>query len=133
VVGLGLHVSLARAVLRAARGGRRGRDGAHLDPVRPGPLQHRGRGRLRDQVGGGQGQQAAGALAPVRDGSAGDRPEEHHLGRSLNERFCIEGTTSWRTAKKSSSTTRTRATWGASTRTTRAWAPAWWARPPAAT
>ena len=44
-------------VLRAV--GVAGRDGAHLDSLRPRPLQHRGRGRLRDQVGGGQGQQAA--------------------------------------------------------------------------
>ena len=40
---------------------------------------------------------------------------------------------SWRTAKRSSSTTRTRATSGASTRTIRASAPAWSARPRAAT
>ena len=47
VVGVGLHLGLARAVLRAARAGRRRGAGAHLDPLRPRALQHRGRGRLR--------------------------------------------------------------------------------------
>ena len=40
VVGLGLHVGDARAVVRAAGARRRRRAGAHLDPLRPRPLQH---------------------------------------------------------------------------------------------
>ena len=39
----------------------------------------------------------------------------------------------WHTAKRSSNTTRTRATSAPSTRATTRWAPAWWARRPAAT
>jgi cysteine desulfurase len=42
-------------------------------------------------------------------------------------------TSPWHTAKKSLSTTRTRATWAASTRATTAWVPAWWGHRPAAT
>ena len=50
VVGLGVHVGVARAELRAARARRRRRAGAHVDPLRPRPLQHRGRGRLRGRA-----------------------------------------------------------------------------------
>ncbi len=41
--------------LRAARARRRRRAGAHVDPLRPRPLQHRGRGRLRGRPGRRQG------------------------------------------------------------------------------
>ena len=77
-----------------------------------------------------QGQEAARAVAALRDGAGGHRSQEHRLGGALRRN---RGQQSWRTAKKSSNTTRTRATSGASTRTTRASAPAWSARPRAAT
>ena len=46
---LGLHLGHARTELRAQGAGRRRRPGAHLDPLRPGPLQHPGRSGLRHQ------------------------------------------------------------------------------------
>jgi hypothetical protein len=38
-----------------------------------------------DQAGGRQGQEASRAVAALRDGAAGNRSEEHHLGGSLKE------------------------------------------------
>ena len=73
LVGLGLHLGLAGAVVRAARAGRRGRAGAHLDSLRPRPLQHRGRGRLRGRVGGGKVNKLRELSPALRDGAGGDR------------------------------------------------------------
>ena len=47
VVGLGLHLGQPRAVLRAEGARRRRRPGALLDPLRPRPVDDRGRSRLR--------------------------------------------------------------------------------------
>ena len=131
VVGLGLHVGVARAVVRAARARRRRGAGAHVDPLRPRPLQHRGRGRLRRRSTVVDKVKKLRELSPLYEmAQGGHRSEEHHLGRSLSDKGEQQ---SWRTAKRSSSTTRTRATSAASTRTTRTSAPAWSARPRAAT
>src|SRR5262249_36077233 len=127
--GLGVHVGVARALGRVAVAGRRGGDGAHVDPLWARTLQHGGGGRLRGGDGRREGQEAARAVAALRDGAGGHRSQVNHLGGALGRaRESQKGRRSWRTAKKSSSTTRTRATWAASTRTIRTWARASWAR-----
>ena len=56
-LGLGLHLGLARAVATCCARCGVDEEMAHtLDPLRPRPLQHRGRGRLRGRPGGGQGE-----------------------------------------------------------------------------
>ena len=107
-------------------------------PLRPRPLQHRGRGRLRGRPRHRQGQASCARCrrstrctrrASTSSRSSGQRTDRRH-------RFQTQGTgeeSSWRTATKSSNTTRTRATWARSTRTTRTSAPGSSARPRAAT
>ncbi len=65
VVGLGVHVGVARAVVRAARAGPQRRAGAQLDPLHRRPLHDRGRGRLHDRSAEAQDRQAARAVAAV--------------------------------------------------------------------
>ena len=71
--GLGLHLGDAGAVVRDSRARHQRRAGAQLDPFRPRPLQHRGRGRLRDRAGLARGQAAARDVAAVRDGEGRNR------------------------------------------------------------
>ena len=52
VVGVGVHVGFAGAVLRVARHGRARGDGAHVNSFRSRPIQYRGGSRLRDRSGG---------------------------------------------------------------------------------
>ena len=60
-------------VLRALR--RRRRHGPQLDSLRPRPLQHRRRGRLRDRPDGRQGEPLARDEPAVRDGERRHRPQ----------------------------------------------------------
>ena len=69
VVGLGLHVGVARAELRAARARHRRRARAHVDPLRHRPVQHRGGDRLRDRPRREVGRAAARAVAALGDAS----------------------------------------------------------------
>ena len=50
VLGLGLHLGVARAVVRAARAGALGRAGAQFDPLHARPLHHAGRSRLHGRA-----------------------------------------------------------------------------------
>ena len=59
--------------------------GPHLDPLRPGPLQHRGGGRLRHPPRRRQGEQAARAVAPLGDAPGGDRSQVHRVGCALGD------------------------------------------------
>src|SRR5690606_11579128 len=123
-VRLGLHLGLARAFARA-QGLRRGRrPGALLDPLRDRAVHHRGRGGLRGGAGGGVGSPSPGHVTFVRNGEGRYRSEVDRLDRPL-----IERTRTWPTATRSSTTTRTPATSGRSTRTIQTWGRASWARP----
>ena len=81
VVGLGLHLGDARAVVRAEGARRRRRPGAHLDPLRPRPLQHRGGGRLRRRARGARGAAPARDVAALRDGEGRHRPQDRSTGQ----------------------------------------------------
>ena len=63
---LGLHLGVARAVVRAARHGGAGRPGARLHPLRPRPLQHRGGGGPRGAAGRGEGDAGCGRCASIQ-------------------------------------------------------------------
>ena len=79
LVGLGLHVVDAGAVLRhrRARGERRAR--ALLDPVQPAPVHHRGGNRARRRADDRGDQAAAGDVAALRAGERGRGFEVHPL------------------------------------------------------
>ena len=77
VVGLGLHVGVAGAVLRAARARRRRGAGAHVDPLRPRPVQHRGRGRLRDRRWSSTRSRSCASCRRSTRWRRGHRSEEH--------------------------------------------------------
>ncbi len=61
VVGIGVHVGLARAVVRAACARPQRRARAQLDPVHDRPLHHRGRRRLHDRPAEAQGRASCGS------------------------------------------------------------------------
>src|SRR5439155_25496897 len=128
VVGFGLHVVDARALVRHRGARSQRRAGALLDPLQPPSVQHRGGsglGRPADDRGD---QAPAGDVATLRIGQGRRGPEVDPVeGRVTGE------TRSWLTATRSSITTTTRATSGPSPRTRRAWGRGSWARPSAAT
>ena len=68
VVGVGLHVGNARALVRHLRARRRRRARPLVDPLRPPPVQHGGRGRVRGAAHGRGGPAAARDVAAVRAG-----------------------------------------------------------------
>ena len=74
VVGLGVHVGVARAVVRAARARPQRRARAQLDPLHPRPLHDRGRDRLHDRPPQAQGREAARAVAAVGNVQGRRRP-----------------------------------------------------------
>src|SRR5204862_1494476 len=65
------------------RGGRRPR--AHLDPLRPRALQHRGGSGLRDQPSRPRGAASARALTALRDGERRHRSQVRGLAAGLTE------------------------------------------------
>src|SRR5262249_23120955 len=56
-----------------------------VDPVRPGPVQYAGRGRLRRRSRDRQGEEAPRDVAALRDAQRGDRPEVDPMGGPLTE------------------------------------------------
>src|SRR6266700_1960456 len=132
-LGLGLHFGEPRALVRPAGARTLGRARPQLHPFYDRPLHHRGGDRLRGQAAALQDRQAARALALVGD-VQGRRGFEHRpVGGALRIQGRNLGATPWHTATRYWTTTRTRATSALSTRPTITSAPAWSARPPAAT
>jgi cysteine desulfurase len=86
VVGLGLYISVAGAVVRAARTGPQRRARAQLDPLHGGPLHDRAGCRLRDQPAEGQDFQAARPVAAVGNAPGRDRYFDHPVGSALTRR-----------------------------------------------
>ena len=133
VVGLGLHVGVARAVLRAARAGPQRRARAQLDPLHHRPLHDRGGDRLRDRPRSSGRSRKLRELSPLWEMYKDGIDIEHRSSGPRTEHAGDDQETTWHTATKSSITTRTRATSARSTRATTTSAPAWSARRPAAT
>ena len=80
VVRIGVHVGVARALVRAARAGAQRRARAQLDPLHGRPLHDRGGDRLRDRSPAAQDRQAARALAAVGDVQGRRRPRHGPVG-----------------------------------------------------
>ena len=94
--------------------GRRRRPRALVDPLRPRPVQHRGRGRLRRRQGHERRQAAARDVAALRDGAGRRGPRRRRIDE-WQRRLRAGGTggqgrAGWRTPRRSSITTTTRAT-----------------------
>ncbi|KAG0191949.1 hypothetical protein DFQ28_010475 [Apophysomyces sp. BC1034] len=86
VVRIGVHVGVARAVVRTAGAGPQRRARAQLDPLHARPL-HNGAGReLRDRVAEQQDREAARAVAVVGNAPGWDRPVDDPMGRALSAR-----------------------------------------------
>ena len=83
VLGLRVHVRLARALVRPPGVRRRGGHGPQLHPVWSRTVQHRGRGGLRGPARRGQGPQAPRHEPPLRDGQGRHRPQEHRVDCTL--------------------------------------------------
>ena len=81
--GLGVHVGIAGAVVRASGTGPQRRARAQLDPLHDRPLHHRGRHRLHDRPPAAQGREAARALAVVGDVQGRRRPRHRAVGSTL--------------------------------------------------
>ena len=135
VVGLGLHVGDARAVLRHLRARRRRRAGPLLDPLRSPPVQHGGRGRVRGRSA--RSRWCCGCARCRRCTSW--RRKAWIFGRSTGRRNSGAPGAARRQSdhgiqrQGDRSLHRTRATSGPSPRTRRAWARGWSAHPSAAT
>src|SRR5262249_23718888 len=83
VVGFGLHVGHPGAVLCPEGAGSRRRPGAHVDPLRRRPFQHRRGGGLRRRPRGLGGAALARPVSPVRDGEGRNRSQDRCLAARL--------------------------------------------------
>src|SRR5262249_42957091 len=98
------------------------------------PVHHRGGGRLRRQADGGGGASPARDVAAVRAREGRRRPEVDSLEGRVAPRHGEEARNRpWPIARRSSTTTTTRATSAPSPRRLRAWGPGSWERRSAAT
>src|SRR5208283_5861785 len=84
VVRLGLHLGLARALVRAARAGTQRRIGAQLDPLHRRAVHDGGGDRLYGGAGKAQNRQAARTITAVGDASGRHRSGQRAMGCALS-------------------------------------------------